>query len=86
MYKFIFAIVDIYIKSDIISNESGDSDNDPGRFMKEAESMTKKELQEAIARVTKKMNQAAAELNFEKAAEYRDELKELKITLRDYDD
>jgi excinuclease ABC subunit B len=71
---------------DIISNESGDSDNDPGRFMKEAESMTKKELQEAIARVTKKMNQAAAELNFEKAAEYRDELKELKITLRDYDD
>lgn len=71
---------------DIISNESGDSDNDPGRFMKEAESMTKKELQEAIERVTKKMNQAAAELNFEKAAEYRDELKELKITLRDYDD
>ena len=48
--------------------------------------MTRKELEEAIARKTKKMNQAAAELNFEVAAVLRDELKELKIALRDIDD
>jgi excinuclease ABC subunit B len=52
---------------------------------KEAESMNKKELQEEIKKVTKKMNQAAAELNFEYAAILRDELKEYKIALRDYD-
>ncbi len=53
---------------------------------KEPESMTKKELKEEIARITKRMNKAASELDFEKAAELRDELKELKIILRDYDD
>ena len=52
---------------------------------KEIESMNKKELKEAIAKWTKKMNQAAAELNFEEAARLRDELKEYKIALRDYD-
>ena len=31
-------------------------------------------------------NKAAMELNFEEAAVLRDELKELKIALRDYDD
>ena len=39
-----------------------------------------------IAKLTKKMNKAAAELNFEEAAELRDELKKYKIALRDYDD
>ena len=53
---------------------------------KEPESMTKKELKEEIARITKRMNKAASELDFEKAAELRDELKELKIILRDYDE
>ena len=48
--------------------------------------MTKKELKKEIARLTKRMNTAAMELNFELAAQVRDELKELKITLRDYDD
>lgn len=52
---------------------------------KDIESMTKKELQAEIKKLTKKMETAAAELNFEMAAEYRDRLKELKITLRDYD-
>ncbi|MBQ4059581.1 MAG: excinuclease ABC subunit UvrB [Lachnospiraceae bacterium] len=52
---------------------------------KDVESMTKKELQAEIKKYTKKMETAAAELNFEMAAEYRDKLKELKITLRDYD-
>ena len=52
---------------------------------KDVESMSKKELQAEIKKLTKKMETAAAELNFEMAAEYRDRLKELKITLRDYD-
>ncbi len=51
---------------------------------KDIESMTEKELKEEIAKVTKKMNQAAADLNFELAAELRDELMELKVALRDY--
>ncbi len=55
------------------------------RHTKAPESMTKKELKEEIERLTKRMNKAAAELNFEAAAELRDELKELKIKLRDYD-
>ena len=68
----------------VISNENSLEDEKP--VEKDAESMTRKELEEAIARKTKKMNQAAAELNFELAAVLRDELKELKITLRDIDD
>ena len=55
------------------------------RNEKDIESMSKKELQAEIKKYTKKMETAAAELNFEMAAEYRDHLKELKITLRDYD-
>ena len=51
---------------------------------KDLESMTEKELKEEIAKVTKKMNQAAADLNFEQAAVLRDELMQLKVTLRDY--
>ncbi len=53
---------------------------------KDVESMSKKELKKEIEKVTKKMNQAAADLNFEDAVIYRDKLKELKIALRDYDD
>ncbi len=55
------------------------------QYAKEPESMTAKELKEEIARITKRMNKAAAELNFEEAAKLRDELKELKIHLRDMD-
>ena len=52
---------------------------------KDIESMTKKELQDEIKAYTKRMETAAAELNFEMAAEYRDKLKEMKVALRDYD-
>ncbi len=52
---------------------------------KDRESMNRKELKEAIAKLTKKMNQAAAELNFEDAALLRDELMKYKASLRDYD-
>ena len=52
---------------------------------KDVESMTKKDLQKVIAKLTKKMNMAAADLNFEVAAEVRDQLKVYKAALRDYD-
>ena len=55
------------------------------RVGKDPDLMNKKELGKEIERLTKKMNQAAAELNFELAAVLRDELIELKIKLRDYD-
>lgn len=74
---------------DVISMEA-DGDAAPkkkgGRYAKDPESMSKKELKEEIARLTKRMNKAASELNFEEAAVLRDELKDLKIKLRDYDD
>ena len=47
--------------------------------------MTKKELQAKIDKLTKNMNIAAADLNFEMAAVLRDELKKYKEALRDYD-
>ena len=64
-------------------DENGKSGNNT---YKDAESMNRKELEEEIKKLTKKMETAAAELNFEMAAEYRDKLKEFKIALRDYDD
>ncbi len=73
---------------DIISLEVAEETEDAKakKNQKEPESMTKKELKEEIARLSKRMNKAAAELNFETAAELRDEIKKLKIILRDYDD
>ena len=56
------------------------------KLEKDMESMSKKELKEVIERLSKKMNQAAAELNFELAAQLRDELKEFKIAYQEYDD
>ena len=45
---------------------------------KDPESMDRKELQKLIAQIKKKMTQAAAELNFEEAAQLRDRMMELK--------
>ena len=45
--------------------------------------MSKKELEKLIADVTKQMKKAAAELNFEAAAELRDKLIELKKHLNE---
>ncbi|MBO6164655.1 MAG: UvrB/UvrC motif-containing protein, partial [Lachnospiraceae bacterium] len=49
---------------------------------KDPESMNEKELKTLIAEVKKKMNQAAVELNFERAAELRDYMLELKGYLK----
>ena len=55
------------------------------RFQKDPESMSKKELEKLIGEIQKKMQAAAAELNFEAAAELRDKMIELKKNLRDMD-
>ena len=57
------------------------------RFAKDdPDLMSKKELKKEIDRLTRRMNKEAAELNFEVAAQLRDEIKELKETLRDFED
>ena len=53
------------------------------RLEKDPESMSQKELEKLIADLTKQMKKAAAELNFEAAAELRDKLVELKKMLND---
>lgn len=52
-------------------------------FSKEPEDMDLSELQELADKYKKKMDDAAADLNFEIAAEYRDRLIEVKNMLRD---
>ncbi len=56
------------------------------RIEKDPESMSKKELEKLIADITKQMKKAAAELNFETAAELRDKLVELKKYLTELED
>ena len=56
---------------------------DEMKYAKDPESMSKKELEKTIAEIQKKMQKAAAELNFEAAAEYRDKMITLKNMLRD---
>ena len=58
-------------------------DDGPKEFVKDAESMSEKELKALIAKVSKKMHSAAADLNFERAAKLRDQLIELKKHLAD---
>ncbi len=48
------------------------------RFEKDPESMGREELEKLVADVQKKMQKAAADLNFEAAAELRDKMLELK--------
>ncbi len=50
---------------------------------KDPESMSRKELEKLVATLSKKMKKAAAELNFEAAAELRDKMVELKKYLNE---
>ena len=47
--------------------------------------MSRKELMKLIAQVEKQMRAAAADLNFEQAAELRDKMLELKKNLQELD-
>ena len=53
------------------------------KLKKDPESMSKKELKNLISQLEKQMRQAAADLNFEQAAELRDNMIELKKNLAD---
>ena len=55
-------------------------------FDKDPESMSRRELEKLIGDIQKKMKKAAAELNFETAAEYRDKMVKLKNMLRDIEE
>lgn len=55
-------------------------------FKKDPESMDAKELEKLSKELTKKMHQAAAELNFEEAAKLRDRMVQIKKILQEIDD
>ena len=61
-------------------------DSEPDDISKDIESMNKKELEKLLAAITKKMHAAAAELNFELAAQLRDQMIEVKKQLIDNGD
>ena len=55
------------------------------KLEKDMESMSREELEELIGKVQKQMKAAAADLNFEMAAELRDQMIELKNNLEELD-
>ena len=55
------------------------------KMEKDPESMSRKELEKLVRDLEKQMKKAAAELNFEVAAELRDKLIDLKKMLNDMD-
>ncbi len=70
---------------DLISiSEAADKSEDS--FVKDAESMSYKELNMTIRKLTKQMHSAAAELDFEKAAMLRDKIMELKKMLHEIEE
>ena len=68
---------------DLISISKAEETDQPKRLklQKDPESMSEKELTALIGEVQKKMQKAAAELNFEQAAVLRDQMMELKKQL-----
>ena len=56
------------------------------QFEKDPESMSRRELEKLVGEVQKKMQKAAADLNFEAAAELRDKMIELKKKLQEMDE
>ena len=56
------------------------------KFEKDPESMGREELQKLIGKVEKQMKKAAADLNFEAAAELRDKMAELKKKLHELEE
>ena len=59
-----------------ISKKVEETEN--GDIQKDIESMNQKELEQLVRKIKKKMNTAAAELNFELAASLRDQMLEIK--------
>ena len=72
------AVRDLISISKVIAKEELQLEKDP-------ESMDREELEKLIGKIQKKMKQAAADLNFEAAAELRDKMVELKKKLEEID-
>lgn len=70
------AVQDVIAVSKQVATEEKDMERQP-------EEMTVEELKKYIEKIRGKMEKAAADLNFEAAAEYRDRMIELKNMLRD---
>ncbi len=70
------AVRDLISISKVIAKEEVNFEKDP-------ESMSREELEKLIAKIQKQMKQAAADLNFEAAAELRDKMAELKRQMED---
>ncbi len=68
------AVRELISISKVIAKEEANFEKDP-------ESMSDEELEKLIGKIQKKMKQAAADLNFEAAAELRDKMAELKKQL-----
>ncbi|OON86315.1 excinuclease ABC subunit B [Oribacterium sp. C9] len=60
-------------------------DDDKHGIKKDIESMTHQELDKLIRELSKKMRAAAAELNFEDAAKYRDKIEEIRKSMNKED-
>ena len=73
------SVRDLIVISKKVAAEEMEFDKDP-------ESMSRRELEKLIGDIQKKMKKAAAELNFEAAAEYRDKMVKLKNMLRDIEE
>ena len=76
------------IKKDIrdLIKISDEHEEETGQYEKDMESMNADELKKEIADVTKQMKKAAADLNFELAAQLRDRMVELKKHLHEVED
>ena len=60
------------------------ADPDQMKLEKDLESMSRKELEKLAQKLTKQMKKAAAELDFETAAQVRDQLMEVRKMLNDF--
>ena len=85
------SVRDLIAISKKVAAEEMEFDKDPEsmsrrEFDKDPESMSRRELEKLIGDIQKKMKKAAAELNFEAAAEYRDKMVKLKNMLRDIEE
>ena len=87
-YNKAHGIVPKTIKKDVrdLISVTRVSDSKDTRMEKDMESMNADELKKEIADVTKQMKKAAADLNFELAAQLRDRMVELKKHLHEVED
>ena len=68
---------------DLIRISKKVEETETGDIQKDIESMSRKELEQLVDKIKRKMNTAAAELNFELAASLRDQMLEIKKQLND---